>query len=80
MENSVIPRHTEKKIISDLDNIIQHDKKGKVNLDDYVSDDMGSCFDFAMLYEASDELRDFIQDKRRNGVKIDIQEDSIDVL
>ncbi|NDV45778.1 hypothetical protein D0T49_01765 [Paludibacter sp. 221] len=77
MENALISKATENKIISDLQKIIESGKKGKVMLADYVGANQGACMDFAVLYEASDDLRYFIKEQQVKGAKIDIQEDSI---
>lgn len=80
MENELISEKTEKKIISDLNKIIDENKTGKIKLGSYIRHDMGACMDFAMLYEASEELKAYIQQKRIEGIAIEVGEDYIEVL
>ena len=68
-------------IINDLKSMINSGKTGKIYLKDYLSkEDMGSCMDFAMIYEMSGKLQEFISKERMNGENIQINEDDIAVL
>ncbi len=80
MENEMIPRQTEQKIITDLERMIKSGKKGSLLLSDYVDDNWGACMDFAMLYEASDDLGYFVNQQREQGVSVKVEEDRISVL
>jgi hypothetical protein len=80
MENELISQHTEKRIIADLKLIIEKGEPGKVFLKDYIKYEENSCMDFAMIYEASDDLRYFIEEERIKGVDIEIEQDNIAVV
>lgn len=79
MENELISKETEDRMIHDLGRIIDSKSKGKIYLRDYV-DNPDACMDFAMLYESSDELQYFIREQRIKGVRIEIGEDSMDII
>lgn len=69
------------KIMNDIRNVINYQGTGKVYIKDYIDmDESGACMDFAMLYEMSDELQRFINEERRKGKNIQINEDNITVL
>ena len=78
MENELISKQTENRMINDLKKIIESKNSGKIYLKDYVNNP-AACMDFAMLYESSDDLQYIIREQRAKGLKIEVQEDSIDV-
>lgn len=80
MENALISKQTEKKIINDLKDIIEKGGKGEILLTDYVDNNIGACMDFAMLYEASDEVQYFIKQQKQQGIGIEIEEDAIRII
>ena len=80
MENELISKEVETKIIEDLKKVIDSKKSGKIRITSYLNADRGACVDFAMVYEASDALRYFIEEQKRKGLAIDVQEDSISVV
>jgi hypothetical protein len=81
MINDFISNTVTDKIIGDLKKIITGKKGGKVLLDDYLStEDDGACMDFDLLYEGSVDLQNFINEQRRNGTNILINETDITVL
>ncbi|MDR1678571.1 MAG: hypothetical protein LBR81_02225 [Prevotellaceae bacterium] len=80
MENELISNKMEDKIIANLQELIDSKKPGKIMLSTYLTaEKFGTCMDFAEVYEASDSLRFFIEEQRRKGVVITIQENSISV-
>lgn len=78
MENELISKETEEKIINDLKQLAESGKKGSIKLSDYINTkQQTSCLDFAMLYESSDVLQYLVQEQRQKGVRIDIDENEI---
>lgn len=81
MINDLISNTITDKIIRDLKKIITGKKGGKILLDDYLAiEEEGSCMDFDLLYEGSVDLQNFINEQRRNGTNILINEADITVL
>ncbi len=80
MENELISNEIENKIIEDLKKLIDSKKSGKVMIGNYLKTDKDSCIDFAAIYEASDDLRYFIEEQKKKGIAIEVEEDNISVM
>ncbi|MCD7972352.1 MAG: hypothetical protein LUG18_06755 [Candidatus Azobacteroides sp.] len=81
MENELTGQKTIERITDDLKKIIKSNQPGKISLGDYIPEKENTgCMDFAMLYEADDDLRAFINDQKIKGKKIIINEQDISIL
>lgn len=81
MKSDFIDQYAINSIIHDLKQTVEEKHHGKIFLDDYL-DEKGkkACMDFAVVYEISDDLRTYIHNLRRNGVRVEVNEDSLVVL
>jgi len=80
MINDLISNTVTDKIIKDLSKIITSKKGGKIVLNDYLTPQQKTaCTDFDFLYEGSIDLQNFINEQRRNGINILINETDITV-
>lgn len=81
MINDLISNTVTDKIIKDLSKIIAGRKGGKIMLDNYLTpQEKTACTDFDFLYEGSIDLQNFINEQRRSGINILINERDITVL
>lgn len=61
--------------MADVRRAVASKKSTTLRLEDYVDErEAGACVDFAELYEASDALQDAVNDARRAGLSVDIDE------
>lgn len=81
MINDLISSTVTDKIIQDLKKVIAGKKGGKILLGDYLTaDEDTACMDFDFIYEGSIDLQNFINEQRRNGTNLLINETDITVL